>query len=104
MDTLDYDYFFRQLKGGVSINETCFYFMDDPQESDHYIGYLPEYEEPYWVGYCDIPDGCEYRSAEELLEAKIFDGKSLRERWSNVCIVSIEGICLQDWTRFFEHV
>lgn len=79
-------------------------FMDDLQESDHYIGYLPEYEEPYWVGYCDIPDGCEYRSAEKLLEAKIFDGKSLREQWSNVCIVSIEGICLQDWMRFFEHV
>ena len=104
MDTLEYDYFFRQLKAGVSINETCFYFMDDPQESDHYIGYLPKYEEPYWVGYCDIPDGCDYRSAEELLEAKIFDGKSLRERWTNVCIVSIEGICLKDWIRFFEHV
>jgi len=46
MDTLDYGYFFRQLKAGISINETCFYFMDDPQESDHYIGYLHEYENP----------------------------------------------------------
>ena len=99
MDTLDYDYFFRQLKAGVSIDETCFYFSDDPQETEHFIGYLPEYEEPYWVGYCG-----EYHFAEELVEAKIFDGKSLRERWSNVRIISIWGICLDDWIKICRHV
>lgn len=88
--------FFRQLKTGVSIDETCFYFSDDPKETEHFIGYLPEYEEPYWVGYCDIPNGCEYHSAEGLVEAKIFDGKSLRERRSNVRSISIWGIGLDD--------
>ena len=104
MDTLDYDYFFKQLKAGASINETCFYFADDPHESDHYIGYLPQYEEPYWVGDCDLPEGCEYSTAEELTEAKIFDGKSLKERWNNVRIVSIEGMGLADWLKYFRHV
>ncbi len=26
------------------IDETCFYFSDDPTEEEHYLGYLPEYE------------------------------------------------------------
>lgn len=104
MDTLDYDYFFKQLKAGVSIDETCFYFIDDPQELEHYIGFLPQYEKPYWVGYCDIPNGHEYVSAKDLVEAKIFDGKSLRERWDNVRIVSIWGICLDDWLKSCRHV
>jgi hypothetical protein len=97
MDTLNYDYFFRKLKDGKSIDETCFYFADDPQVSKHYIGFLPKYEKPYWVGYCDIHDGCQFHTAEELVGAKIFDGKSLKERWANVRIISIWTICLDDW-------
>ena len=104
MDTLDYDYFFNQLKAGVSIDETCFYFANDPQEIEHYLGFLPQFDKPYWVGDCDIPDGCEYYTAEELVEAKIFDGKSLKERWSSVRIVSIWGIGLDDWLECCGHV
>ena len=48
---MDWDYFFRQLEAGANINETCFYFEDDPDKNDHYLGYLPQYEKPYWVGY-----------------------------------------------------
>ncbi|OQB11929.1 MAG: hypothetical protein BWY15_02359 [Firmicutes bacterium ADurb.Bin193] len=104
MDTLDYDFFFKQLKAGVSIDETCFYFADDMQQSEHYLGFLPQYDKPYWVGYCDIPDGCEFHTAEELVEAKIFDGKSLKERWNTVRIISIWGICLDDWIKHCPHV
>lgn len=104
MNTLEYNYFFKQLDAGISIDETCFYFVDDPQKSEHYIGFLPEYEKPYWVGYCDIPDGCEYYSAEELVEAKIFDGKSLRKRWEYVRIISIWGLNLDDWFIACKHV
>ncbi|MDD4564214.1 MAG: hypothetical protein PHE79_01815 [Eubacteriales bacterium] len=104
MDTLDFDYFFKQLKAGVSIDETCFYFIDDPMEEEHYLGYLPEYETPYWVGYCDIPDGTDFLTAEELVDAKIFDGKSLKERWENVRIVSIWGIGLDGWLDCCHHV
>lgn len=103
MDTLDFNYFFNQFKARVSIDETCFYFEDDPQKSEHYIGFLSEYENPYWVGYCDIPDGCEFHTAEELVDAKIFDGKTLKERWLNVRIVSIGGVELDDWIKFCLH-
>lgn len=29
------------------------------QKSEHYIGFLPQFEKPYWVGYCDIDEGYE---------------------------------------------
>lgn len=93
---MEWDFFFRQLEAGINIDETCFYFTDDPDENEHYLGYLPQYKKPYWVGYCDIEGGCEFESAKELVEAQIFDGKSLRERWSSVVICSIAGCSLDD--------
>lgn len=104
MDTLDFDYFFRQLKAGKSIDETCFYFADDEKQAEHYLGYLPEFDKPYWVGYCDIPDGTDFALAEELVEAPVFDGQSLKERWNEVRIVSIWGIGLDDWMKYCGHV
>ena len=103
MANFDYYLFMKQLEAGESIDETCFYFTDDPTESEHYVGYLPQYEKPYWVGYCDIPDGTEFYSAKELVDAKIFDGKSLRERWDDVCIVSIAGADLENWMKNYIH-
>ena len=104
MDTLDYDFFYKQLKAGISIDETCFCFSDDPEKSEHCIGFLPQYETPYWIGDCDIPNGCEYKTVEELVDAKIFDGKSLKERWTSVRILSIFGICLDDWLKNCRHI
>ncbi|WP_446897852.1 hypothetical protein ACSVC9_12825 [Clostridium sp. LBM24168] len=104
MDTLDYDYFFKQLKIGISIDEICFSFTDDLHEGEHYLGFLPQFDKPYWVGECDISGGCEYDTAEELVEERIFDGKSLKERWRSVHIVSIMGIGLEDWLKCCRHV
>lgn len=104
MDTLDFDYFFKQLEYGEYIDETNFFFIDDPNEYDHYLGYIPQHEKPYWIGYCDVPDGCDFFTAEELVNAKVFDGKSLKERWDKVRIVNIYGICLDDWIKNFPQV
>ena len=101
---MEWDFFFRQLEAGINIDATCFYFADDSCENEHYLGYLPQYEKPYWVGYCDIEDGCEVESAKELVEAPIFAGKSLRERWNSVVICSIEGCGLDDWIKYFRHI
>ncbi len=97
MDTLDFDFFFRKLVEGSHIDETCFYFADDKTEKEHYLGFLPQYEKPYWVGYCDIENGTEFETAVELINAPIFDRRTLKERWKEVRIVSIEGISLVDW-------
>ena len=101
---MDWDFFFRQLQAGLNIDETCFYFTDDPNENEHYLGYLPNCKKPYWVGYCDIDGGCEFTNATELVNAPIFNGKTLRERWNNVVICHIEGCNLDDWMKYYQHV
>ena len=101
---MDWDFFFRQLESGININETCFYFKDDPNEVEHYLGYISGQENPYWVGYCDIDGGCDFKNATELVNAQIFNGKTLKERWSNVIICHIEGCGFDDWMKYFHHI
>jgi len=103
MDRLDYDFFYAHLLLGKWIDETGFYFADDPSEEEHFLGYLPEYDLPYWVGYCDIEDGTEFKTAEELVNAPIFDGRSLKERWPEVRIFSIWGLRLDEWLESCPH-
>lgn len=79
------------------IDETSFYFDDDPNKGEHMLGCIRDYDKPYWVGYCDIPDGCEFYTALELLTAKIFDGKSIKDRWGHLVFVTIGAIELDDW-------
>lgn len=104
MITLEFDYFFRQLKAGMNVNEICFYFTDDPEEEEHYIGYNVGALRPYWVGYCDVKDGTVFKTAKELVNAPIYNGRSLKSRWKNVHICSIEAISLEDWMEYMEHV
>ena len=104
MDRLEFDCFYKQLVAGKWIDETQFYFADDPNEKDCFLGYLPQYELPYWVGYCDIEEGTEFKTADELVNAPIFDGQSLKERWDMVRIASIEGIPLDDWITSVPHI
>ena len=47
------------------VDETRFYFNDDADKSEHYLGCLRAFQKPYWVGYCDVPDGCEFDTAYE---------------------------------------
>ena len=103
MDTLHYDFFLKVLtENGRWLDETSFYFADDPEQEDHWLGCLPNRGFPsYWVGNCDIPDGREYDTAQELLEAPIFHRRSLRDRWSQVRLVSIMGISLDSWYEYY---
>ena len=104
IDTLDFVWFYRQLVKGVFVDETQFYFADDPKETERFLGYLPQYDMPYWVGYCDIKDGTEFKTADELVNAPIYDGQSLKERWNMVRIISIEGLSLSDWLESCPHI
>lgn len=97
MKSIDFDYFLHIFEKGESVDETYFYFADDVSEQEHYLGFLPEYEKPYWVGYCDIPDGTEFLTAKEMMEAKIYDGQSIKERWDMVRIVAIGQIDVETW-------
>ena len=56
------------------------------------------------MGYAKEQMESQLESAKELVEAPIFDGKSLQERWNSVVICSIEGCGLDDWINFFPHI
>ncbi len=99
---LTFEFFYKQLKKGMNINEICFCFKDD-EVTEYYLGYISRNEKPYWVGQCDIKDGCEFYSAEELINAKIYNGQSLLECWDNIIFLSIEGVQVDEWLEFFEH-
>lgn len=85
-----------------SIDETLFYFDDEPEDENmRFLGCIREYDKPYWVGYCDIPGGCDFFTASDLLNAKIFGGKSIKDRWEHIVIEQIGCIGLEDWLDFY---
>ena len=100
----DYDFILKICEKGWQVDETSFHFLSDPEiflsdpENERFIGYLPEIdkEKPYWVGLCDIPNGASFKSAKELFEAKIFDGKSIKERWNELVLDTIGGLSVDD--------
>ena len=99
---LQYDYFFQEFEAGMNVDMTAFSFETDVQDTLRYIGYSGN-EEPYWAGLSDLPDGGRFKTAKELFEAKIYDGQSLKERWSEVNIYSILSLSLDDWLSYTEH-
>ena len=49
--------------------------------------------------YCDIEDGCEFKTAKELFEAKIYDKRSIKDRWDELVLINIGGISADDWEK-----
>ena len=88
---IPFSYMLELFEKDVDINETNFWFEGEPCGDQHYLGCLPEVdpEKPYWAGYCDLPDGFACATAKELFNAPYYDGRSLRERWSEVHIYEI---------------
>ncbi len=82
---------------GEFMDETEFYFTSDHKKQLHCIGCIKKFAQPYWVGYCDNPDGCEYVTAKEMFEAKIFDKRSIKDRWHELVMVNIGGIPADDY-------
>ncbi|TCL60559.1 hypothetical protein EDD76_102257 [Kineothrix alysoides] len=103
MAAMDYDYFVKQLNSGISVDEIRFEIIGDTEYNDCYIGYQSPYEKPYWAGLCDIKDGCEFRTAKELVNAKIYRGKSIKELWDRIELITLAGVCLEDWLKYFLH-
>lgn len=94
---MEWKNFYYLLAVEKRIGEMCFIFSDDEKKTEHYLGYTADWDEPYWIGYCDIKDGCGFQAVEELVRAPVFDHKSLQERWDKVQIESIDGLTLEEW-------
>ena len=106
---MDYDLFFRCLTECADrIDETWFLFLDDEERGECILGYIPYiminncdkkwFDEPYWIGTgCDIKDGAGFLTAEAMLEAKAYGGRSIKEAWENVCVLDLGTIPLDVW-------
>ena len=103
VSSLHIDYLIQEFKAGMNVDETSFSFEKDNQDFICYIGYSENELLPYWAGLCDLPDGRRFRTADELFEARIYDGKSLKERWDEVTIYSINSLPLDDWLSCLPH-
>ena len=103
VSTLHIDYLIQEFKAGMNVDETSFTFEKDNQDLLRYIGYSENDPLPYWAGLCDLPNGRRFQTADELFEAKIYDGKSLKERWGEVTIYSINSLPLDDWLSCLPH-
>lgn len=95
--------FMRSFQIGKNMYEISFCFSDDKYSKEHMIGYKDKFkqEKPYWIGVCDVINGCEFSSAEELLKAKVFGGKSMLDRWDEIIFLDVNGITAAMWNKRF---
>lgn len=97
---MKYDYFEEKLAAGTLVDEICFYFSDDENETEHCFGYMKGYDRPYWAGPCDVQGGCDFETTADMLNAPIYDEQSLKDRWQQVIMCSIVGCSPRNWMKF----
>lgn len=97
-DGIPLGYMIDVFRSCGDVDETTFYFSGEEPGDQHYLGFLPEYALPYWAGYCDMKDGLDCGSAEELFFAKVYDGHSLADRWEEVHLYAIGWRSVQAYT------
>lgn len=102
MSKLDSYYLFQEFRKGEGI-EVAFDFEGNYDDFFYYIGYDKEKEKPYWARRSDKQEVNAFTCADALFETKLYDGKSLKERWSDVTIYSVNGLSLSDWLSYGKH-
>lgn len=46
---MTYDELLKIFEKGDDCDETVFYFKTDPKQKEHYLGFIPKYDKPYWI-------------------------------------------------------
>jgi len=86
---------FRLHTGKNSCVEILFSIKDHPRFSCCWMGKLWDpgaKKEAFWYGLTeDGKNAFDYRSFEEMIQAPVFEGKSLAECWPQVVIEEIDG-------------
>ena len=59
-------------------------------------------KEVYWFGLtADGSEAYDFDSVRQLLETKVFNGKSLKEIWELITIISIDGCDVEDRISYY---
>lgn len=97
-----YKLFRQKLIEGNNIYENNFYIEGSDKYDDCWIGFSENGDrKSYWFGLNSGEENAyEYKTADEILNAKVFDGKSMHELWDKVYFCSINGISAMDWVLY----
>jgi len=100
MANLEFSFFYDIVKRGINheinIDETIFFFDDDPEEEHGYIMLFSGDSEYYCDGRC-CDRGFLIKNVDEVFNAKVWRGKSLKERWEHTVIDRIGGKKIRAW-------
>ncbi|MBR1558615.1 MAG: hypothetical protein IJ646_00090 [Clostridia bacterium] len=100
---IPFHYVLDLFRHDAGIDETTFWFTGEAPGEQHYLGCLPEGphpKTPYWAGYCDLAEGFDCATAEDLFDAPIFGGRSLKERWHEVNIHEFGYVPIDEYIRW----
>ncbi len=95
---IKYDYFRERLIAKDGVYEINFHITDNEDYQDVWMGYCNEHKE-YWFGRIkgSEENGYDFETADELLNAKVFDGKSMVELWDKAEFDLINGVSTHTW-------
>lgn len=86
----DYDQFYAELRDAWLMSEWTFYFSDDPFRKQYLIICHRMRIMPYTIQ--KLPSGkvFSFNTAEELLTAKLFRGKTIKDKWNQIVFAETE--------------
>lgn len=91
-----YDYFRERLIKKDDICEINFSITGNNDYQNCWMGYSDD-EDCYWFGLSDAKQSYDYKTADDILNAKVFDGKSMCELWDKVEFYTVNGVSSHTW-------
>lgn len=91
-----YDYFRKRLIEKDGVWEINFSISGLEDFQDCWMCYSED-EDCYWFGLSEVKQSYNYKTAEEILNAKVFDGKSMCELWDKVEFYTVNGLSSYSW-------
>ena len=86
-----------EIEGRIDGEYTIFGYLREYSECRGGVWKTVRPEKPFWIGDCDVPDGAGFLTAEELVNATVFGGKSMREVWPLMEIDGAAGMPVEVW-------
>lgn len=97
LPVVDFDLFLHELETDP-MGEVCFSIEGDPVYTCCWLGGPCGSISDYWFGLVeDCSESYRYPTAQELVDAPVFRGKSLRQLWELVRIEDLDGVEPLTW-------